>query len=148
MEFSRPKVCDRARTYVSLRLDNELSEFERVLLDSHLESCGSCRAFSAEVSDITAELRSGELERLERPLVLPSRVHAGFRRIQLGAAAAVVVTIVGAGALVGSVRSPVEQPRFHSSSAGAVAPTLRELRAQDLRSAAAAAPSGVKILPA
>lgn len=149
MNFTRPKVCDRARTYVSLRLDGELSEFERALLESHLESCSACRTFALEAAEITETLRNGELERLQRPLVLPRRVHAGLRRVQLGAAAAVVVTIVGAGALVGSVRSPIDQPRFRTLNAVTVQPTLRELRAQDLRSAAAAeSPRGTKILPA
>ncbi len=148
MEFHRPKVCDRARTYVSLRLDGELSEFERALLESHLESCGSCRAFAIEAADITAELRAAALHRLERPIVLPARVHAGLRRLQVGAAAAVVVTVVGAGAVVGTVRSPVEQPRFRTIEAANVQPTLRQLRAQDLRTAATVQlRRGTKILP-
>src|SRR5215217_9699974 len=99
MELQRPKVCDRARTYASLRLDGELSEFESALLDAHLASCAACRTFAVEVAEITAELRAAELRRLERPLVLPRRVHAGLRRLQLGTAAAVLVTVVGAGAL-------------------------------------------------
>jgi anti-sigma factor RsiW len=149
MDYTRPKVCDRARTYVSLRLDGELSEFEGALLESHLEACGSCRAFAVEVTAITTELRAAELPRLERPLVLPSRVRTGLRGLQLGAAAAVVVTVVGAGALVSSVRSPVQEPRFSRANVSAVEPTLRELRAQDLRSAASAdLPPGQKILPA
>jgi hypothetical protein len=146
MRYSRPKVCDRARTYVSLRLDGELSDFEQALLDAHLESCGGCRGFAVEVAEITAELRVSQLARLERPLVLPHRVHAGLRRLQLGTAAAVLVTVVGVGALVGSVRGP-DQPRFATLNAETAQPSLRELRAQDLRNAARVAPpSGVKIL--
>jgi anti-sigma factor RsiW len=148
LHFTRPKVCDRARTYVSLRLDGELSDFEQALLEAHLESCASCRVFATEMSEITAELRVSQLERLERPLILPHRVRAGLRRLQVGAAAAVLVTVVGVGALVGSVRGP-DQPRFSTLNSETAQPSLRELRAQDLRVAAKVAPpSGVKILPA
>lgn len=141
LHFTRPKVCDRARTYVSLRLDGELSDFEQALLEAHLESCASCRVFATEMSEITAELRVSRLERLERPLILPHRVRAGLRRLQVGAAAAVLVTVVGVGALVGSARPP-EQPHFATLRAETVQPSLRELRAMNLRATVASVPPG------
>src|SRR5687768_3181467 len=101
----RPKVCDRARMYISLRLDGELSDFEQALLVSHIAGCSACRAFEADLGEITSGLRDAPVERLERPLVLPQRVRVAFRGVQLGAAAAVVVTVVGVAGLLGSVGS-------------------------------------------
>lgn len=151
MQFrtSTPQACDRARTYASLRLDGELSDFENALLEAHLESCGACRAFAGDVIALTAHLRSAELERLPRPLELPIRVRAGLRRLQLGAAAAFLVTVVGAGSLIGGVARP-EQPRFATLNAAPITPTLRELRAEDLKPAppAPARPRGTKLIPA
>ena len=55
--------CDRAREYASLRLDGELSEFERALLDSHIERCPSCRAFADDLVGLTGQLRDGAARR-------------------------------------------------------------------------------------
>ena len=127
-----PKVCERARTYASLRQDGELSDFEAVLLDAHLGDCAACRAFAADVDALTVELRRAPLQRVEYPLQLPVRVRAGVRRFQLGAAAAVLISVVGVGSLIGSVARP-EGPRFVTANVEAATPTLRELRAADLR---------------
>lgn len=141
----RPKVCDRARTYVSLRLDCELSDFERALLSSHLAACASCTAFAEDLAGLTGELRSAPLQRLERPLTLPGRVHTGLRRLQLGAAAAVLVSVIGAASLLGASGAD-QRPRFETArSGGSPEPSLRELRANDLRPQALV-PRGVKIL--
>jgi predicted anti-sigma-YlaC factor YlaD len=126
--------------YISLRLDGELSDFEQALLGSHLEGCSACRAFAADIGEITTDLRAAPAERLERPLVLPQRVHVAFRRVQLGAAAAVLVTVVGVAGLLGSVGSS-EQRRFVTpTDLQPTTPTLRELRAQELKPLAV--PSG------
>lgn len=127
-----PKVCERARTYASLRLDGELSDFEGALLDSHAAVCASCAAFVSDVDALTGELRRAELERLPNQLQLPVRVRAGLRRLQVGAAAAALISVVGVGSLIGSVSRP-EGPRFATLNAAPATPTLRELRAQDLR---------------
>lgn len=142
-----PKVCERARTYASLALDGELSDFERVLLDSHLAGCAACSAFSADVGATTAALRAAAFESLERPLQLPVRVRAGLRRLHVGAAAAVLVTIVGAGSLLGQLGES-DQSRFQSfRNVEPATPSLRELRASDLRPASVL-PAGQKILEA
>ena len=131
-----PRNCERARTYASLRQDAELSDFERALLDAHLAGCGGCRAFVADVDALTLELRTAPRQGLEHPLLLPVRVRAGLRRLQVGtaAAAAVLISVVGVGSLIGSVSRP-ETPRFATLNAPQATPTLRELRAQDLRPA-------------
>ena len=96
--------CDRARQWISLRLDGELSDFEQALLDAHLADCGDCAAFAGDVSSITGRLRSAPLESLSRPIVLPSRRRAFLRPVRVGAAAAAVVVVAGVATLVGSFR--------------------------------------------
>lgn len=96
------RPCERAREYASLRLDGELSEFESVLLESHLERCGSCMAFATDLGVVTEHLRAAPLERLESPIALPSRRRVSMRGVQVAAAAALVVSVVGLGSLLGS----------------------------------------------
>jgi predicted anti-sigma-YlaC factor YlaD len=95
------KQCERARESASLRLDGELSEFERALLAAHLSKCEGCRSFAAELEAVTARVRSTPLERLEQPVVLPSRRRLLTRRpVEVAAAAALMLTALGiAGAL-------------------------------------------------
>src|SRR5438034_7977725 len=91
----RPHMCERAREWASLCLDNELSELESVLLDSHLRRCAACAAYAAEIGAITAQIRAAELEPLVRPTVLPSRRRFGWTAgaLQAGAASAAVIAV-------------------------------------------------------
>jgi predicted anti-sigma-YlaC factor YlaD len=102
--------CERARSWISLELDGELSEIEGALLRAHLSDCAGCREFSAGAAAFTSRLREAPLEQLQRPIALPERRRALLLRpAQVGAAAAaaLVVAIAGAGtvASVGSDRS-------------------------------------------
>jgi predicted anti-sigma-YlaC factor YlaD len=99
-----PRSCERAREWVSLRLDAELSEFERVLLHSHLERCSGCAAYAETVSAATHALRRASLQRLPKPVTLPARRRVlPLRTYQAGVAAAVVAVAVGLGSLFGSL---------------------------------------------
>jgi predicted anti-sigma-YlaC factor YlaD len=99
-------LCDRTREWAALRLDGELSEFERVLMQAHFERCAECRSFAADVTEITEQLRSAPLERLPQPVTLPLRRRvAGFRPVQVAAAAAVVVAAAVLGGIYGAVRN-------------------------------------------
>jgi anti-sigma factor RsiW len=100
-----PHNCDRARAWVSLRLDGELSEFEGFMLGSHLARCESCRAFSADAVALTTKLRTAPLEPLERPVTLPAGRRSMRRAVQFGAAAALVAASVGLGSLFGAIGS-------------------------------------------
>jgi len=60
------RVCDRAREYSSRSLDGELSDFERALLETHLERCDACRAYAVELAEIVTRLRLEPLEALIR----------------------------------------------------------------------------------
>jgi predicted anti-sigma-YlaC factor YlaD len=131
------KRCDRAREYASLRLDGELSDFESALLDSHIEHCPSCRAFAEDLVGVTERLRTSPLERPLIVLTLPQRRFAALRRMQVSAAAAAVVSVVGIGALFGMLHSNASTPG-HVAKLGSMAQEKREFR--DLRRAVLTAP--------
>ena len=113
-----PQRCDRVREWISLELDGELSRFERVLVDRHVDSCEGCAAFSADVRAFTGALRTAPVEELERPVALPVRRRAPLRSLQV-AAATLAVAAVAVGSLASSLR---EQPRtFRPSPSRAIA---------------------------
>ena len=101
---SHSRLCDRAREYFSRGLDGELSEFERALLENHLERCEPCRAYSAELEQIVGRLRTAPLEALSRPISLPSRRRVRTRVFQVAAAGAAAAVAVTAG-LLGTLQS-------------------------------------------
>jgi hypothetical protein len=111
--------CERAREWVSLRLDGELSEFEHALLDGHLERCGGCAEFAREVSAATFALRGAPRAQLGRPIVLPVRSRRILRPLTGFAAAAAIATVVGLGTLVGSFGSEPQRPKPATPAAGA-----------------------------
>jgi ferric-dicitrate binding protein FerR (iron transport regulator) len=101
---AQSRVCDRAREYSSRSLDGELSDFEQALLDTHLERCEECRAYSAELTEIVTRMRMAPLESLPQPVSLPSRRRVRARAFQGAAAVAAAAVAVTAG-LVGSMQS-------------------------------------------
>ena len=107
--------CERAREWISLQFDGELSEFERALLNVHLERCTECRTFHADVEAIGAGLRATPLEMLRRPVALPRARRTRARAIQAVAAAAAVAA-VGLGSTLGALRSEAPAAkRLHTS---------------------------------
>jgi len=69
----RPLACDRSRAWISLRLDDELSRFEHVLLGAHLALCSDCRKFADDVAWQAESLRAAPLERMSSPVTIPSK---------------------------------------------------------------------------
>ena len=97
--------CQRARQYISLDVDGELSLLERALLKRHLEGCGSCNEFDLRLRATTAALRTTPAERPSERFRVPARLPS---RRRLGVAAvAAVVAAAGLGSLVGAL---VERP--------------------------------------
>jgi predicted anti-sigma-YlaC factor YlaD len=94
--------CDRAREWISLRLDGELSELEHRLLGRHLRRCADCRAFAAGARTVTAALRGAELERYRAQIHVPRRRRPVARGLQLAAAASVLATI-GVSSVLGAL---------------------------------------------
>ncbi len=130
------QLCERAREWASLRLDGELSELEGALLEAHLRRCAECRAFAADVTEMTAALRAAELEPLTAPVVLPRRTRVPVRAFQVSAAAALVLAAAGLGSLFGILNSGGGAPSpSDGSSVVAFQDTpnsLRQLRRQGL----------------
>ena len=94
----------RASEWVSLDVDGELSEFERTLLGAHLAECANCRAFHADVVELTSELRSSPLQQPERAAhVARRRRHTSLRLAP--AAAAFAAVAVGLGSLLGALNA-------------------------------------------
>jgi predicted anti-sigma-YlaC factor YlaD len=73
MHDVRPLECERTRQFLSVRLDDALSHFERLLVDAHLAGCDACRVYDARIGDVTAAIRSAPLERIPVPVQLPER---------------------------------------------------------------------------
>ena len=61
MSASGRQLCARARFWVSLRIDDELSELEDALLDAHLADCADCAAFATGADASTGALRAVSL---------------------------------------------------------------------------------------
>ena len=106
--------CARARDWASLRLDDELSDFEEVLLEAHLARCDDCRVFAASISDVTAALRSAPLERPVFAFEPPHRTRG--RTVALRAvSAAAAVAVVGVSGLV-SLQFSASRPQPGTST--------------------------------
>jgi predicted anti-sigma-YlaC factor YlaD len=88
----RPRACDRSRSWISLRLDGELSRFEHVLLGAHLTVCRDCRHFASDVEWQTRSIREAALERLARPITIPTA--RSWRRPALGVSTAAIAASI------------------------------------------------------
>lgn len=93
----RPLVCDRSRAWISLRLDDELSRFEHVLLGAHMALCRDCRRFADDVEWQTKTIRSAGLESLTSPVTIPDR--HGWRWPALGVSTAAIAASLAAFAI-------------------------------------------------
>jgi predicted anti-sigma-YlaC factor YlaD len=93
-------ACKRVREQVSLRLDDELSELERRMLDVHLGRCETCRAYAASVVDFTSLMRQAPAVPLTRPVVVSHIRRDVMTRVQVGVAAAFAVAALGLGVQV------------------------------------------------
>lgn len=123
----------RARFWVSLRLDGELSELEGALLDGHLARCGECAAFAAGSDAATIALRAAPLE-VPAPVVV--RVaRPGKRVLAIMTAAAFVATAAVLGMLgygTGSHGSPVSARAVAVVATGDTPDQIRRLRRTSL----------------
>jgi len=89
--------CQRVREQVSLLLDDELSQLERRMLDSHLRRCAECAAYADDVTTFTDQIRYAPLEVLERQIVVQRRRRLPAIRVQAGVAAALAFAALGLG---------------------------------------------------
>jgi Putative zinc-finger len=108
MDVPGGQLCARARFWVSLRADGELSELEGALLDAHLGRCGHCAEFSLGVDASTGAIRAASYVS-HAPVALasrhsPRRFAAGAGVAALVAAAAVAGIVVRSAVTPGSAR--------------------------------------------
>ena len=122
-------LCERARSWASLRADGELSELESALLDAHVARCSSFRAFARGTEAIAAALRGARTERPAPVAFVPQQARrTGLRALQVVAAVAVVVAAGVVAALSGPSAGTVAAKPV-AMVAGAESPDrLRELR--------------------
>lgn len=109
---SYDRRCERAREWLSLSLDGELSRFERALVDRHLSTCAECAEFGTELAAFTDRLRVTPLEPLAHPIAVPARRARPALRPAQAAVAALAVVAVGVGTLSSSLRDEDEQRRL------------------------------------
>lgn len=101
MRAIMPADCARASEQLSLRLDSELSEFERVLLEAHLARCANCRAFGESITGLTMAIRTVPAEQpsvsfdVYRTRTRVNSFLASSFRVGSAAAAIFVVAISG-----------------------------------------------------
>lgn len=128
--------CDRARAWVSLRLDDELSQLESALLDAHLRDCAACRAFAAQVEASTAAVRDAGLVALPQPVLIPVLRRSAHRGLAGAVAAAAMLAATAAGAFFGMHQlgsHPTSiRPTAMISSASDSESVLRSLRREQL----------------
>jgi putative zinc finger protein len=134
-------LCERARTWASLRADGELSELEGRLLAAHLGRCRPCRTFAGRVDAVADALRSA---RPERPatlaLVLPRRSRTSVRVLQTAAATVAVVTCGTLAAIVAPGNATRAAKPVAMVASAESADRLRELRRPGLVRRAGVAP--------
>jgi anti-sigma factor RsiW len=90
-------VCNRVREQVSLELDGELSQLEQRMLAAHLDRCGRCAAYAADVRQVTERIRSAPRAVMQRPVVVRRRRPLTTVRLQVGVAAAFALAALGLG---------------------------------------------------
>jgi predicted anti-sigma-YlaC factor YlaD len=122
----QPRNCDRARAWVSLRLDGEISEIEEALLEAHLRTCPTCREFDDDVRGMVLTLRAQPLERVEHPVTVAGRRRLRVRTGAVASVAAVVAAVVGVTAVISTQAE--KGPASHTpAKAPVVAPDDQDL---------------------
>jgi len=129
MEGIQPSSCARTREWISFALDSELSDFERFLMEHHVERCGDCTLFARDTRLITEGLRSTSLESPSAPVTVGLQQRARLGRLRVAnvlpvavAAAAMFLATTFTPDRAGLVGS--SKPSFESAAAP---PTTNEL---------------------
>ena len=108
---SRHAACERARVWAALLPDNELSLFERRLLEAHCNRCVDCRHALESISGVTDLIRSAPLAAMDRRVRVLRARPAYWRSVPgvlaTGAAAAFALAVAF---WVGPQHTPVQAP--------------------------------------
>lgn len=127
----QPDACDRARGWVSLRLDDEISELEQALLESHLRRCAACTEFEASIRGAVLALRARPLERMEQPIAVVGRRRAHFRPGTVAGVAAVMAAVVGVSTVLST--QAAKRPTSHVPTPTPVASVADDQDLKQLR---------------
>jgi anti-sigma factor RsiW len=119
MVEERPQKCERARAWISAELDGELSEFESVLLSSHVGRCDSCSTFRADAGTFSAALRRAPHEPMSQPVSVSHRRRIAFQPLRIPAVAALAISMIAVGGLFESLHSGALFPQATRSSVAA-----------------------------
>jgi hypothetical protein len=131
MNEPRPKSCDRARLWVSLALDDELSDFEDRLLEAHLERCPDCREYENGVRAATATLRMEPHVTPACPVVLPRKPRRALGPVRVAAPiAAAALAVVAFFGVQASTQRLHTQLQGASAGSSEINPFRAERRAQ------------------
>jgi hypothetical protein len=103
------RLCSRARFWVSLRLDEQLSELEGAMLDAHLAGCAACRAFAGASAITTVELRSAPPESHHAPVSVSMSRRRSARPVTVALTAALLAAAAVAGGFVRNVLAPASE---------------------------------------
>jgi predicted anti-sigma-YlaC factor YlaD len=114
--------CERARRWVSLGLDGELSQVESARLGAHVGRCAECAEFARDVDALTQELRAMPSSRPRAHRTPGCRRSSGVRALQLCAAVVVVAIAAALGSMAGSLSS---RPAVRTVAASYSAEALR-----------------------
>jgi hypothetical protein len=132
--------CSRAREWVSLRLDSQLSDLESVFLEAHLARCPDCLDSAVSVTGLTRALRAAPLEEASFGFRLPAR--SGVRvHVLRAASAAAAAAVVGLSWVV-SVELQAERTPSNARLASEVV-GLKEQQLEQLDSAGWSAKTAV-----
>ncbi len=112
--WRRTTACERARQWLSLELDDELSELERAALHRHLARCGRCSAIRTEIAGFTQLIRAAAPVQSLRPVVV-ERPRAARARVVRRTAAALVLAATIAGSAGVFVLPEATPPRSSSA---------------------------------
>jgi len=123
--------CERARTWASLSIDGELSQFGQAQLRAHVGRCVACAAYAQNLETLAGELRRAPLEQPTTDVMPVARRSTARRALQLGAAAAAVAIAASLGSLAGSLSS--REPA--TTSATSLHSPMQVLRVAALRPA-------------
>jgi anti-sigma factor RsiW len=92
MTMTNSTACERARTWLSMQLDAELSQLERALLESHLSRCADCVAAGDRLEAVTVAIRSTPPQRPPGSAVPRRRTRGSLRAFYAAAGAALAAT--------------------------------------------------------
>jgi predicted anti-sigma-YlaC factor YlaD len=141
----QPRNCERARAWVSLRLDDEISELEEALLEAHLHRCAACREFEASVRGAVVALRAQPLEEIDHSVVVCGRRRLALRRSAIASVAAVAAAVVGVATVLSTqaAKSPSTHPPTQVPAAVAADnQDIKQLRALRVLQLGGRPPSG------